>query len=148
MKLSVAGRSSVVGTSSRAIASVFSASTMGFRMREIGVFNTTSTAVSVALTRFTASTAVGALTTTVRWDPGINQTAPWTSSYAGHTGDGGVGVSTYIRYGSLGAAIGSGIIWTFGGEGVVVDAGTANGIGIVIPTGTGQTLDYYYDWEE
>jgi hypothetical protein len=30
----------------------------------------------------------------------------------------------------------------------VIQPGTANGVGIIIPTGTGQVLDYYFDWDE
>jgi len=48
----------------------------------------------------------------------------------------------------LGAVKGSGVIWTFGDEGIFVNIGTANGIGIICPSGTGQILDYYFDWIE
>jgi hypothetical protein len=49
----------------------------------------------------------------------------------------------------LGAAIGSAIIWTFGGDvGMNAAVGTGNGIGIYIPTGTGQILDFYFLWNE
>jgi hypothetical protein len=30
----------------------------------------------------------------------------------------------------------------------LISAGTANGVGIICPTGTGQILDYYFDWDE
>ena len=49
---------------------------------------------------------------------------------------------------TLGAAVGSGWVWTFGDEGLQIPEGTANGIGIYIPTGTGQILDYYIFWDE
>jgi hypothetical protein len=141
---SIAGRSTVVGTSLRAIASVFAIASRTMKLREVGVFNTTATAVAVSLVRFTNATGVGAGLTEVQWDeagPATNGTG-----FAGHTADGAVGSA--IRQASLPAAIGGGVIWTFGDTGILVAAGTANGIGIICPTGTGQILDYYFDWDE
>lgn len=143
MRHSVAGRSTVVGTTLRAIASVFASASMGLKLREVGVFNTTTTALAVSLVRFTNATNVGAGLTEVDYDPA---SPTGVTAFAGHTGDGAVG--SPIRYASLGAAIGSGVIWTFGDSGLLVPVGTANGIGIICPTGTGQILDYYYDWDE
>jgi len=144
MKVSVAGRSTVAGTTVRAIASVFSISTKGGRMREVGVFNTTSSAVAVSLVRFTNATGVGAGLTEVSWD--LDDGVPQCTAFAGHTADGAVG--SPIRQATLGGVVGSGIIWTFGDSGFEIQSGTANGMGIICPTGTGQILDYYYDWEE
>jgi hypothetical protein len=63
-----------------------------------------------------------------------------------HTADATVGGT--IRQATLGAAAGAGIIWAFGEEGLLIPAGTANGIVIICPTGTGQHLDFWFDWEE
>lgn len=49
---------------------------------------------------------------------------------------------------TLPAAIGGAMIWTFGDTGLIIPAGTANGIGVICPVGTGQILDYYIDWDE
>lgn len=144
MLVSVAGRSTVVGTTLRAIASVFSIAAKGFRLREVGVFNTTAVAVAVALARFTNATGVGAGLTEVAWDP--MEGTPQMTAYAGHTADGAVNGPS--RYATLGAAAGAGVIWTFGGSGLVIPVGAANGIGVICPTGTGQILDFYFDWEE
>ena len=139
----VANRSTVAGTTLRAVASVFSLAASGFTLREVGVFNTTSTAVAVSLVRFTNATGVGAGLTEVDFDPAKTVLA---TAFAGHTADGAVGAA--FRQASLGAAIGSGVIWTFGDSGIIVPVGTANGIGIICPTGTGQVLDFYYEWDE
>lgn len=141
---SIAGRSTVVGTSARAIASLFGIASRGGRLREIGIFNTTAVACAAALVRFTNATGVGAGLTEVDWDEELS--LPNITGFAGHTADGAVG--SPFRQASLGAAIGSGIIWTFGGNGLRIPTATTNGIGIICPTGTGQILDYYYDWEE
>jgi hypothetical protein len=144
MRHSVAGRATVVGTSLRAIASVFSVAAQGLKLREVGVFNTTTSAVAVSLVRFTSATNVGTGLTEVDYDAASPALC---TAFAGHTGDGS-GVGSPFRQASLGAAIGSGIIWTFGDSGLLIPVGTANGIGVIIPTGTGQILDYYYDWDE
>jgi hypothetical protein len=145
MKASVAGRSTVAGTTLRAVASIFGTATKGFRLRECGVCNTTATAVAVSLVRFTNATGVGAGLTDIQWDK-EHDPLPLATPFAGHTADGAV--SAPFRQFSLGAAIGSGVIWTFGDTGIVVNIGTANGIGVICPVGTGQILDYYFDWEE
>lgn len=143
MRHAVAGRSTVVGTTLRAIASLFATASVGFNLREVGIFNTTATSVAVSLVKFTNATGVGAGLTEVDYDaakPAI------CTGFAGHTADGAVG--SPFRQASLGASVGSGVIWTFGDSGIIVPVGTANGIGIICPTGTGQILDYYYEWDE
>lgn len=140
---SIAGRSTVIGTTLRAIASVFATATATGNLREVGVFNTTTTAVSVSLVRFTNATGVGAGLTEANYDPGKLALC---TGFAGHTGDGAVGER--FRDASLGAAIGSGVIWTFGDSGIIIPVGTANGLGIICPVGTGQICDYYFDWDE
>ncbi len=143
MRHSVAGRATVVGTTVRGIASVYATAAVGLKLREVGVFNTTTTAVAVALVRFTNATGVGAGLTEVDYDAASPAIC---TGFAGHTADSAVG--SPLRQASLGGAVGSGVIWTFGDSGILVPVGTANGIGIIIPTGTGQLLDYYYDWDE
>jgi len=143
MRHSIAGRATVVGTTLRAIASLFATATVGGKLREVGIFNTTAVALAVSLVRFTNATGVGAGLTEVDYDPA---NPAQLTGFAGHTADGAVG--SPFRQGSIGAAIGAGIIWTFGDSGILIPVGTANGIGIIIPTGTGQILDYYYDWDD
>lgn len=140
---SIAGRSTVIGTNLRAIASLFAAAAANGNLREVGVFNTTTTGLAVALVRFTNATGVGAGLTEGNYDPGKPALC---TGFAGHTGDGAVG--EVLRQAALGAAIGSGVIWTMGDSGIVIPVGTANGIGIICPVGTGQILDYYIDWDE
>jgi hypothetical protein len=51
----------------------------------------------------------------------------------------------------LGAAIGSGVIWTFGGGvtgGLVIPNTTGDGIGLIVATGTGQICDVSFTWDE
>ena len=143
-RFAVAGRSTVAGTAARAIASVFATTGVRPKIIEVGAFNTTGTAVAVAVCRFTNATGVGAGLTEICLDD-VVQTAVSTG-FAGHTADGAVTAS--VRQATLGAAAGSGIIWTFGGRGLQIDALTSAGVGIICPVGTGQILDYYIEWEE
>ena len=144
-RYTVAGRSTVTPTNLRAAASLFSTASQTPILREVGIFNTTNTACAVGLTEFTNATGVGAALTKVRDDPN-NQATSACSANAGHTADGTVG--GVFRQATLGAAAGAGVIWTFGDRGKSVALGTANGVGITCPTGTGQVVDYYVVWDE
>lgn len=144
MRYAVAGRGTVVGTTVRAMASLYATTGVRPRVMEVGVFNTTTTELAVALVRFTNATGVGAgLTEVALSDPA--QTAIATG-FAGHTADGAVG--SPIRQATLGAAKGSGVIWTFQEPGILIPNTTSDGLGIIVPTGTGQICDYYIEWEE
>lgn len=145
MRHSIAGRGTVVGTALRGMFSLYATAAVGANVREVGIFNTTATALAVALARFTNATGVGAGLTEAPWD--TSKPTPTCTGFAGHTADAAVG--GVIRQASLAAAVGAGVIWTFGGDsGIVIPVGTANGIGIIVPTGTGQICDYYMDWDE
>lgn len=137
-------RSTVAGTSARAHMSLFAVAGSGATLREVGVCNTTTTAFATGLIRFTNATNVGAGQTEGEYDE--NMPPPLSTVFAGHTGDGGTG--QVLRQWSIGAAIGSGVIWTFGDRGLTIALGTANGIGPHVPTGTGQIGDDYFDWDE
>lgn len=137
-------RSTVVGTSARAQLSLFAPASSNGRIREIGVYNTSTTAFAMALARFTNATGVGAGQTEGEYDE--DAPPPLATIFAGHTADGGVG--QVFRQATLGAAAGAGALWTFGDSGLVIQPGTGNGIGPLIPTGTGQTGDDYIDWDE
>ena len=143
MRHSIAGRSTVAPTTVRASFSLFAVAATGGVIREVGVFNTTSIAVTLSLVRFTNASGVGAALTKVDYDP--NNISQMTG-FAGHTTDGAVG--SPFRQVILAPAVGSGVIWTFGDNGIRINSGTANGIGIICPIGTGQVLEYYMDWDE
>ena len=143
-RFTIAGRATVAGTGVRAMASLFAIAAQTGKIREVAVFNTTTTAVAVGLIRFTNATGVGAGLTEAQYDEA--GPAPNCTGFAGHTADGAVG--QVLAQASLGAAIGAGVIWTFGDTGLAIKLGTANGIGIHCPTGTGQICDYTISWDE
>ena len=144
-RYSIAGRSTVAGTAARAIASLFSVAATNAKLVEVQLYNTTNTACVVTLIRFSAATNVGAGLTEANHD--VFTPAPQCTGFAGHTGD-GTTTGGALYQATLGAAAGSGVIWTFGDRGVNINVGTANGIGITCGTGTGQILDYVIVWDE
>lgn len=147
-RYSVSGRATIAGTNLRPLVSLYAVAGCRPAIREIGVCNTTSTPLVVAVCRLTAAGTQGAGLTEQKEDD-TAQTALATA-FAGHTADLTAGQSSdnEVRRMSLGAAVGSAMIWTFGGNGLVIPNSTADGVGLLIPSGTGQILDYYISWDE
>lgn len=138
-------RTAGAGSTTLPIAGLTAAAARRLRIREIGIFNTTSTAVSIAIRRITAIGTPGAGQTEVYVDDesmAVSGTLldTWTVTPTFVTGN--------VRVYSLGAAVGSGIVQPFGDNGLVVPQGTGNGVVIVPLTGTGQICDVYFDWDE
>jgi len=142
---SVAGRSTVVGTSVRGGVALYAIASLRPKIREIGVFNTTTTAFVATIARFTTNTTPSTGLNEMPWEN--DGRAASATGFEGHTVDQTV-TAGYIRQASIGAAIGAGVIWTFGGPGLIIADGTGNGIGVICGSGTGQIFDYYIDWEE
>jgi hypothetical protein len=110
---------------------------------ETGVFNTTTTAFAVSVVRFSAAGTPSGSVTEVSEDSEYTPAATVTTGNSGTPTVGGP-----FNQASIGAAIGAGVIWTYGGKGLRAPAGTTNGFILNLPTGTGQFFDFYYVWEE
>lgn len=142
-RCAVAGRTSAVPTAVRG-PSVYATTGVRPRIREIHVFNTTATAAAVAICRATATGTQGAGLTEVCEDDDSHTIVA--TGFNTHTADATVG--SPVRQASLGAAIGAGVIFTFGNGGLALDKATTAGIVITCPTGTGQHLDFAIIWDE
>lgn len=130
------------------LCALIGAATQRLSIVEIGVFNTTATALAIKLARLsTAGT------------PGSNLSTPANDNEPeGSASAVGVLKGTYtstapttadLGYRAvLGGSIGSSVIWTFGNGGLAVPAAAAAGIGILVENGTGQALQVYYVWDE
>lgn len=141
-----AGARSTAGSTTLPIGSLYGGATGGCKVREIGVFNTTTTAVVLALTRLTNTGTQGTGLTEAKHELGSGPalcTAFNTHSVDPTSGSIDLGYRTI-----LGAAAGAGIIWTFGDAGIVIPADTTEGVGIIVATGTGQACDFYFVWDE
>lgn len=133
------------GSTTLPVLSLYGISAIAPVLREVGLTNTTSTAVANKLVFLTTAGTQGAgLVETKHRDaaPAASSTAFTTHTVAPTLG-GDLGYRT-----SLGATVGAGVIWTFGAEGVQPPTGTANGIGVIVENGTGQALQAYVVWDE
>lgn len=146
-RFSIAGRSTIAPTANRAGASVYASASKPIYIREVGIYQTVATAQIVGVARFTTATNVGAGLTENSEDPTYGAVALATG-FAGHTNTGGVGA--VLRQIGLPNVVGSSIIWSWhlNRRGLLVPKGTANGFGIITPSGTGQVVDYYIVWDE
>lgn len=145
MRHSVGVRSTGAGSTTLPVGSLYAAANDKLWVVEVGAFNTTATACAIALRRLTTAGTQGTGLTELPWDP--DSTAPTGTAFDTHTGGPTITGGNYA-VATLGAAVGSGVIWTFGGQGIPIPKGTGNGLGITVLTGTGQILDWYMIWDE
>jgi hypothetical protein len=134
------------GSTTLPVAALIGGTGAFIRIRQIEVFNTTATAVTLLLCRLSTAgtpgtaatsrlsnssdtaTAVGALRNT------YTSTAPTTTELG--------------RKFPLGAAIGSGIILPFEDYELTIPATAAAGIGLLVASGTGQVVETSWVWQE
>jgi hypothetical protein len=133
------------GSATLPLISLYAAAAASGRLREIGLTNTTATAVAVALKRLTTAGTQGAGLVEGKHD--ADSGPALCTAFTTHTVAPTLGDDLGYRA-SLGAAVGSGVIWTFGDSGLRIPVGTANGIGVIIENGTGQALQAYMVWDE
>lgn len=145
-RLAAAYRTTGAGSATLPMASLYSLGTGAIWVVEIGVTNTTVTAFTISLKRVTTTGTQGTAQTCVYEEDELNVTAK------GDPRDTHTVLPTLvageIRRASLGASIGSGIIWTFGGRGLKIPSATTNGLAIMPITGTGQISDVYWSYDQ
>ena len=139
----VAGRTDALPTTTRGPC-LYATAAVRPQIRSIEVYNTTATAVAVAVVRASATGTQGtALTEVCTSDDSITVVA---TGFNTHTANATVG--SPIRQASLGAAIGSGIIWSWDEGKFIIDNATTQGVVIICPTGTAQHLEFTIEWDE
>jgi len=139
-----AGVRTGAGSTTLPIISLYSSASVNPTVVEIGVFNTTTTAVALKLIKLTATGTQGTGLAEAAHE--ANSAAAACTAFTTHTV---TAANTDLGYFvTLGAAIGSGIVWTFGDKGISIPVGTTQGIGIIVATGTGQVCDAYLVWDE
>jgi hypothetical protein len=141
-----AGLTTSAGSTTLPICALIGGTGARIRLREIGVFNTTTTAVNLVLCRLSTAGTPGTAATSRNTDGSDPQTAVGAlrntyTSTAPTTADLG------IRF-PLGAAIGSGIVLTFGEDDMTIDKVASAGIGLLVESGTGQAVMTYWRWVE
>ena len=130
------------GTSLRPVGALLSTATVTPILRQLAVFNTTTTACEYRLVSFTGGTA-GAVQTERRHRR--NSPASVCEVFDLWTVDATIVEDTGYGF-RLGAAIGSGVIETFGAAGLEGDLGATAGLGLV-PVGTGQVVTAQFVWD-
>jgi hypothetical protein len=140
------GVASIAGTATLPFVSLYNTAGVNARLREVHVFNTTATGgFTVALARLSTLGTAGAGLTEVSLDS--SSVAASCTAFAGHTGAPTVADLGYRK--RMGAAVGDGVIWTFNNDvGVTAPLGTTNGLGLYVPTGTGQVCEFVLVWDE
>ena len=119
----------------------------GLILREVGIFNTGTTAMRYKLVRLTTAGTVGtALTENKFWADGP---VPTGTAYLNSTGTAPT-LGTDIAAMPVGAAAGAGTILTFYGEGngIYIPTGVANGVGLLQVVGAAFSVDFYFIWDE
>lgn len=139
-------RSTGAGSTTLPVAGLVPGASNDVYVVEIGVFNTTSVACAIAIRRITTAGTAGATVNSIPYDP--DTTASTAGAKDTYTSSGPSITNGFYNNCSLGAAIGSGAIFTYAGKGIRIPKGTANGIVIIPATGTGQILDWYIVWDE
>lgn len=140
-----AGITTAAGSSTLPIMSIYGIAGTGCRVVEIGVFNTTTTSLAIKLVRLSTAGTSSAITAFLEYGGANGSPALCTPRGTHSSTPPTITESGYFA--RIGAAIGAGAMFTFGDTGLIVDAGTGSGLG-VIPTGTGQICDVYFVWEE
>ena len=141
-----AGGLTTAGSTTLPIAALVAGSSIRPHIYEIGVFNTTATAVALKLVRMSSAGTPGATLPAAQVsDPEGNATpsAVLKNTYSV--------TATMVDLGfrcQLGAAIGSGFVFTFGAEGLVVNPVGNAAVGIVVENGAGQACQVYFAWWE
>lgn len=134
------------GSTTLPIASLYAGANAGGTLREIGLANTTSTAVSLKLVRLTTTGTQGSGLTEARQNPNSPATANC-AAFNTHSGAPTLGDDLGYRI-RLGAADGASVIWTFGADGIIIPVGTANGVGVIVESGTGVACLVDFAWDE
>lgn len=127
------------------MASLYATAACRPRIMEVGIFNTTTTAVAIALRRITTAGTQGAGQT----ESYVNdESATILGTVFDVHSSTGPTLGGIVRQATLAGVAGSGVIWTFGDTGLVIPQGTGNGVGVICATGTSQICDVYFEWIE
>lgn len=142
---SAAWRTTGAGSATLPMASLYSLGTGDLWLVEVWVANTSVTAFEVSLKRLTTAGTQGTAQTVLSEENITNFTAKGDARDT-HTVGPTLAAGEYRRT-SIGASIGSGTVFSFGGRGLLIPSGTANGVGLMPMTGTGQISDVVFVWD-
>lgn len=140
-----AWRTTGAGSTTLPMATLYAQATGSLWLVEVIVTNTTATAFSLALRRLTTAGTQGAAQTITYEEDELNFTSKGDPRDT-HTVAPTITAGS-VRLTTIGANGGSGNAFTFGGRGLKIPSGTANGVGLVPITGAGQISDVSWSWD-
>lgn len=142
----VAGVTTGAGSTTLPIAALIGSASGRIRIAEIGVFNTTATAVNLVLCRLTTAGTPGTAATSRLTDAADAAAAVGTVR---NTYTGTAPTTTELGIGfPLPGAIGAGIVLPFPDDTLTIPATAAAGIGLLVESGTGQACRVWFRWYE
>jgi hypothetical protein len=144
-RYSAGGIASAAATATLPSVTLAAASGSGCRLRQLSIFNTTTSAFYATLRRFSTAGTRGSAVNV--HGPANSPAAACTVADA-NTSTAPTLVNGVIEIAAIAASIGSGVIWTFDDTTAELLAGTGNMFGILCPSGTGQVFTYTWHWDE
>lgn len=145
-RASAAYRTTGAGSATLPMASLYSLGTGDLWLVEVGLTNTTVTAFEVSLKRVSTAGTQGTAQTSV-YEEGVTNFTAKGDARDTHTVAPTL-VAGELRRASIGASIGSGAVFCFGGRGLFIPSGTANGVALMPMVGTGQVADVYWTYDQ
>ena len=143
-RCAVSGKTDALVTSLRG-PSVYATTGIRPQIRSVEVFNTTASAFDISIVRATATGTQGTALTEVCLSDDSRTVI--TTGFNTHTANATVGAA--LRTASLGAAIGAGVIWTWGPGELIIDNLTTAGLVIILANSTtAQHLNFAFEWDE
>lgn len=140
------GGLTAAGSPTLPLASLYGSASGRVFITELGVFNTTAIAVALKLVRLT--TAGTRPTAWTAAPMSLEDTAAAVGlAYGTHTVAPTLGADLGYRA-VLGAAVGSGVVWTWPDRVLTITATANAGIGLIVENGTGQACQFYVAWGE
>ena len=142
----VAGLTTTAGSTTLPICALVGGTGGRIRIVEIGVFNTTSTAVNLVLCRLSTAGTPGTAATSRLTDAADAAAAVGSLK---NTYSGTAPTTTELGIGfPLPAAVGAGLVLTFPDDTLTIPATANAGIGLIVESGTGQAVRVYVRWQE
>jgi hypothetical protein len=145
MRAAVSYRTTGVGSATLPMTSIYSLGTGDLYLVEVGVTNTSVTAFQLSLVRLTTAGTQGASAGTVYSEEG---TGNFTAKFAAVQAHTVAPTINEVRRASVGASVGSGVIFTFGSRALMIPSGTANGFGLIAISTAGQLMDVYWSVDQ
>lgn len=134
------------GDATNPFAGIYAGSATRLILREVKCFTTAANAARIMIRRATTAGTWTGEEEIEQWEdgPSPDGTIVVTSTSTAPT------MGNPIDYGAVGAAIGSGFVYTYYGEGrgIVIPSGTGNGIVLIEQANTANTYDVVFVWDE